>query len=96
MRELLRALVREQETTVFMSSHNLSEVDRLATRIGIIDRGRLIEELDAAALDQRRARRLVIDGNDRQAQRKVLEEAGFEVTIQAETGRLLLEETRRS
>ena len=28
-----------------MSSHILSEVDRLATRIGIIHKGRLIEEL---------------------------------------------------
>src|SRR5262245_15659146 len=47
VRELLRTLAREQGITVFLSSHILAEVDRLATRIGIIDRGRLIEELDA-------------------------------------------------
>jgi ABC-2 type transport system ATP-binding protein len=94
VRDLLRAQVREQGTTVFMSSHILSEVDRLATRIGIIDRGRLIEELDGAALDQRRAARLVIDGNDRGAQRAVLEKAGFQVNVEADTGRLVLEETR--
>jgi ABC-2 type transport system ATP-binding protein len=94
VRELLRTLAREHGTTVFMSSHILSEVDRLATRIGIIHQGWLIEELDAAALDQRRAPRLVIDGNDRAAQRAVLEKAGFQVGVEAATGRIALAEAR--
>jgi len=38
IRELLRALARERGTTVLMSSHILPEVDRLATRIGIVHR----------------------------------------------------------
>ena len=32
---------------MWVSSHILAEVDHLATRMGIIHRGRLIEELDA-------------------------------------------------
>src|SRR6266498_1208406 len=44
IRELLRMLTHEKGVTIFMSSHILTEVDRLATRIGIIHRGKLIEE----------------------------------------------------
>src|SRR6185369_17341560 len=38
IRALLTALARERGVTVFVSSHLLAEVDRLATRIGIIHR----------------------------------------------------------
>jgi ABC-type multidrug transport system ATPase subunit len=44
VRGLLRRLAEEKGTTVFMSSHILAEVDQLADRIAIIDRGRLVEE----------------------------------------------------
>lgn len=49
IRELIRDLAHERGVTVFMSSHILAEVDRLATRIGIVHQGRLIEELDSDA-----------------------------------------------
>ncbi len=39
-------------TTVFLSSHQLSEVELLCTRVGIVDRGRLVEQDD---LDRLRA-----------------------------------------
>jgi ABC-2 type transport system ATP-binding protein len=60
IRDLLFNLAREHGVTVFMSSHILTEVDRLATRIGIIHNGRLIEELDAETLERLRARRLLV------------------------------------
>jgi ABC-2 type transport system ATP-binding protein len=94
VRELLRALARERGVTVFMSSHVLAEVDRLATRVGIIQRGRLIEEVDAAALDRRRAPRLVVRSRDDPRARSALEAAGFVVSLDAETGALLLAEAR--
>ncbi|MBO0833662.1 MAG: ABC transporter ATP-binding protein [Actinobacteria bacterium] len=37
-------------TTVFMSSHQLSEVELLCTRIGVVDRGRLVLQDDLTAL----------------------------------------------
>jgi ABC-2 type transport system ATP-binding protein len=77
VRELLRWLARERGVTVFMSSHILGEVARLATRIGIIHRGRLLEQLDAAELERRQARRLVVDTRDRPAAGRVLTAAGF-------------------
>jgi len=47
VRDLLSEL-NKAGTTVFMSSHQLTEVDQLCTRIGVIDRGRLVvqEELE--------------------------------------------------
>jgi ABC-2 type transport system ATP-binding protein len=94
VRELLGALSRERGVTVFMSSHILAEVDRLATRIGILHQGRLIEELDGADLERRRARRLAVDARDRAAARSALEAAGYAVTAGSEDGAFVLAETR--
>ena len=60
IRRLLRRLADERGVTVFVSSHILGEVSQLADRIGIIHRGRLVEEIDSKALDQPNHRRLVI------------------------------------
>ena len=79
VRDLLRDLAERQGVTVFMSSHILGEVARLATRIGIIHEGRLVEELSAGELERRSRRRLVVDALDRPAARAVLVAAGFEV-----------------
>ncbi len=46
IRRLLRRLADEQGVTVFVSSHILAEISKLADRIGIIHRGRLVEEID--------------------------------------------------
>jgi ABC-2 type transport system ATP-binding protein len=91
IRELLRGLVREHGTTVFMSSHILAEVDLLATRIGIVHRGRLIEELDSAALDHHRDRRLEIGARDPARADSALRRAGFEPEQRAGGGELRLE-----
>ena len=61
------SLAHELGVTVFMSSHILAEVDRLATRIGIVHRGRLIEELDSEALERHRDARRWVGGRDLEA-----------------------------
>lgn len=53
MRKLFRRLNRESGTTVFISSHILSEVDRLADTIGIIRHGKLLAELPAEEIHKR-------------------------------------------
>lgn len=77
VRELLQALAADRGVTVLMSSHVLAEVDRLATRIGIIHEGRLIEEMSAAEMERRRALRLVVETRDTSAARRVLRAAGY-------------------
>jgi len=77
IRELLRELARQQGVTVFMSSHILTEVDRLATRIGIIHKGKLIEELDADKLEQLRSKYLAIKARDLNKALNALKKAGY-------------------
>lgn len=84
VRELLQGLARERGVTVFMSSHILSEVDRLATRIGIIHQGRLIQEFEAGALEALRTRRLEVQTLDLAAARAALAQAGYAAEAQAD------------
>ncbi len=49
MRDLLLEL-NAGGTTVFVSSHLLAEVEQLCTRVGVLDRGRLVVQDDLAAL----------------------------------------------
>lgn len=42
MRELLRRINTEEKITILISSHLLSEIEKLVTHIGIINKGRLI------------------------------------------------------
>jgi ABC-2 type transport system ATP-binding protein len=79
IRELLRRLARERGVTVFMSSHMLPEVERLADRIGIVHRGRLVEERSAAELEHWRRRRLEVTVGDVECAERALRAAGMEV-----------------
>jgi ABC-2 type transport system ATP-binding protein len=79
VRELLRELAHERGVTIFLSSHLLGEVARIATRFGVIHQGRLLEELSAAEMERQRARWLVVDARDRSGARSVLTAAGLEV-----------------
>jgi len=81
IRNLLIELVREQGVTVFMSSHILGEVARLAQRIGIIHHGRLLQELDVDELERNRRRRLLVRARNGQAAHAVLASAGFTTEI---------------
>jgi ABC-2 type transport system ATP-binding protein len=52
IREIRNLLIElnQNGTTVFLSSHLLSEVDELCDRVGIVDRGRLVLEEELATL----------------------------------------------
>lgn len=90
IRELLRQMAHEQGVTIFMSSHILTEVDRLATRIGIIHQGRLIEELDASQVEGLRAQRLEVEARDLPAAHTVLLNAAYTATLQPAGARIIL------
>ncbi|HDK7169315.1 TPA: ABC transporter ATP-binding protein [Clostridium botulinum] len=46
MRETLLDLNKKKEITILVSSHILGEIQQLATKIGIIHKGKLLEEID--------------------------------------------------
>lgn len=50
MRQLFIGLARQRGITFLISSHLLAEVEQLATKIGIIHKGNLIEEMDSDTL----------------------------------------------
>jgi len=55
IRELLVSLVRDHQKTVFISSHLLAEIEKMATHVGILNHGSLlfqgsIQDLEAAAV----------------------------------------------
>jgi len=84
IRELLKSLAQEHGVTVFMSSHILTEVDRLATRIGIIHKGQLIEELDTNKLEKMRSKKLGVKAHNLEAAQINLQSAGYKSIIQDE------------
>jgi len=76
IRELLLELTRQEGVTVFMSSHILAEVSRLAKRIGIIHEGRLLQEMDLVELERNRRRRLMVRARELETAQRVLSAAG--------------------
>jgi ABC-2 type transport system ATP-binding protein len=78
IRHLLQEL-SQQGVTIFMSSHILGEVARLAQRIGIIHGGRLLQEMDIDELNRNRRRWLRAATRDNAAACAVLERAGHRV-----------------
>ena len=53
MRDLLLRLNRERGLTILISAHILGELSKIATRYGIIQQGRLVEQLTAGELEQK-------------------------------------------
>ena len=85
IRELLETLAREKGVTIFMSSHILTEVDRLATRIGIIHKGHLIEELDTDRLEELRRKRLAVQARKFELAQMNLRGAGYPFALNDST-----------
>ncbi|GAA3622848.1 ABC transporter ATP-binding protein [Nonomuraea rosea] len=77
IRTLLAGLARQHGTTVLLSSHLLTEVTRLATRIGIIHHGRLLGEHHADGLEQQLERHLNITTRDDAKAHEVLHAHGY-------------------
>ena len=53
MRELLSELNQERGLTIVISSHILGELSKIATRYGIIQQGRMVEQITSAELEQK-------------------------------------------
>jgi ABC-2 type transport system ATP-binding protein len=62
VRELLKELSRNG-TTIFLSSHILGEISKLANRIAIIHKGKLVKELGVDKLNEKLVKKLLIKTN---------------------------------
>jgi len=83
VRMLIRSLAEEKGVTVFMSSHILAEVQQVATRIGILHHGQLLEEIDREELQLRSRSYLEVEVSDTARSASLLEQQlgihGFDV-----------------
>jgi ABC-2 type transport system ATP-binding protein len=84
IREILRALALNHGVTIFISSHILGEISKLATRIGIIHEGRLVREADTDRLNRLRSRRLLVNTINKEGATTVLINHGYSVHISKE------------
>ena len=64
MRELIKMLPKQYGMTVMISSHILSEIDQMATVVGIINQGCLIFQERMSVLDMQREPQIVLRTSD--------------------------------
>ena len=53
VRELLRQINREHHTSIFISSHILDELSKIADTIGIIDHGSMLAEISMTEIAEK-------------------------------------------
>lgn len=87
MRELLRSLNRNLGITILISSHLLSEIEKLATHTGIIDKGNLVFQGTFSQLmkQQQAACRLFYQTNDNLAAQTFLRLRNIEAELEQDT-----------
>ncbi|GIO98400.1 ABC transporter ATP-binding protein [Paenibacillus lautus] len=79
IREMLKTLASQHGVTVFISSHILEEMSKLASRIGIIHKGVLLEELTTKDFETIRRKQLMIGTKDARKAQAILSDSGYAV-----------------
>ena len=77
MRELICSLPKRYGMTVLVSSHLLSEIDLMATHVGIINRGSLIFQDELSVLHEHSRPRMRLVTTDNGEALRILKQAGF-------------------
>lgn len=81
IREFLKDLVKNHNTTIFLSSHILSEISKVATRIGIVHNGKLIKEINSDDLENQIIKKLYVNTSDNHAAKQLLNTNNFKSEI---------------
>lgn len=74
IRLLIQELAQKRRITILVSSHILSEVEQLATKVGIIHRGVMLEESTMADLKHKNRQYIGLQVDDFERSRRLLEE----------------------
>lgn len=82
MRELICSLPQQYGMTVMVSSHLLSEIDQMATNVGIISRGELVFQDSLSTLHERSRPSIAVRTLYNEAAVKILEEQGVSCRTQ--------------
>lgn len=80
IRELLIRLVNKYNKTVFVSSHLLAEIERMATHVGIIDHGEMLFQGSIADLQAISQPQVYIEMNNTVDVANFLKKKGFAIT----------------
>ena len=81
MRELVCSLPKQYGMTVLVSSHLLSEIDQMATHVGIINQGELIFQDSLSALHKHSRSRLILTTDNDTAALSVLLSFGLSASF---------------
>lgn len=91
MRELICSLPKQYGMTVLVSSHLLSEIDQMATHVGIINQGELIFQDSLSALHKHSRSRLILKTDNDTEALSFLLSFGFSASFEGKN--LCLKET---
>lgn len=84
MRQLIKQLPREFDMTVLISSHLLTEIDQIATTVGIVSQGKMIFQDSIEAMRNHAKPKIALKvGNIAHAHRALLSR-GMKVEVQEE------------
>ncbi|MBG9375683.1 ABC transporter ATP-binding protein [Panacibacter sp. DH6] len=96
IRNLILHLSREMKKTVLVSSHLLSEIEQVATRLLIIDKGKKLVEGAAADLFDPSQLIVELDTMDNEAALHQLQESGWAAALQPRRSHTLLLKTQKA
>ncbi len=91
IRELIKSLPKSHGVTILISSHLLSEIEQMATRVGIIAKGSLIYEDRIEKLRERAQGHIRLGVNDPEAAWGLLSASGISASL--DEGKLTVAET---
>lgn len=90
MRELIKKMPKEHGITVVVSSHLLSEIDQMATQVGIITKGSMIFQDSISVLRKRAKSQIQISTNHDESAWRTLLSNGMKADFSE--GRIVIEE----
>ncbi|WP_026897656.1 ABC transporter ATP-binding protein [Daejeonella oryzae] len=85
IRQLLQKLSREEGKTVFVSSHLLAEVEKMATHVGIINHGKLLFQGSIAELQRANNSLISLQVNDTVSAANLLLRNGYQVDVEVDS-----------
>ncbi|QED49791.1 ABC transporter ATP-binding protein [Cytobacillus dafuensis] len=82
IRELIKSMPKEHGITILVSSHLLSEMDQMATQVGIITKGKMIFQDSIEALRQRSKSKIAIKVNEAELAWRMLLSKGIQAEME--------------